>query len=90
MLIGVTVLISILAFIQTRRVANNLSPSSDLIVHSVGVEDKILKPEVLVKGKESENRDINMKTDIQEGSTSRVISVEKLLSTPNLSLHHFN
>ena len=58
MLIQVTVLISILAFIQTSGVANNLSPSSDLIVHSVGVDDKILKPEVLVKGKESENRDI--------------------------------
>ena len=51
MLIQVTVLISILTCIQTSGVANNLSPSSDLIVHSVGVDDKILKPEVLVKGK---------------------------------------
>ena len=83
MLIQVTVLISILVFIQSGSAAKNLSPSSDLIVRSVGVDEKKLTPEVLVKGKESENRDINMKTDIQEGSISRVISVEKLLSTPH-------
>ena len=83
MLIQVTVLISILGLIQTSGAANNLSPSSDLIVHSVGVDDKKLNPEVLVKGKEPKNRDIIMKSDIQEGSTSRVISADKLLSTPH-------
>ena len=83
MLIQVTVLISMLGLIQTSGAANNLSPSSDLIVHSVGVDDKKLKTEVLVKGKESENIEINMKSDIQEGSTSRVISADKLLSTPH-------
>ena len=84
MLIQVTVLISILGLIQTSGAANNLSPSSDLIVHSVGVDDKKLKAEVLVKGKESKNRDINMKSDIQEGPTSRVISVDRILSTPHM------
>ena len=83
MLIQVTVLISVLVFIQTVSAANNLSPSSDLIVHSVEVDEEKLKPEVLVKGKEFENRDINMKSDIQEGSTSRVISADKLLNTPH-------
>lgn len=84
MLIQVTVLISILGLIQTSGAANNLSPSSDLIVHSVGVDDKKLKAEVLVKGKEPENRDINMKSDIQVGPTSRVISVDRLLNTPHM------
>merc|ERR1712083_838594 len=52
MLIQVTVLISILGLIQTSGAANNLSPSSDLIVHSVGVDDKKLKAGVLVKGED--------------------------------------
>ena len=64
MLIQVTALISILDFIQTSGAANNLSPSSDLILHSVGVDDKISHPEVLVKDKESKNTDINMISDV--------------------------
>ena len=91
MLILVTALVHILGIIQVSGATTNLSPLSDLTfskVHSavaLAVDAKKSKPLVPVS-KEPKNRNINMKSDIQEGSsysTPRVISVDKLLSTPH-------
>lgn len=91
MLIRLTTLVFILHFIQTISATNNISPSSESTNKPVPTvlalaDDPQKLIHVLSLGKVSANKNINIKSDMEESSLPPAIlelHVDKLLSTPH-------